>query len=267
MKTIKCLIIINFLVLIFSGYLAAEQKWLEERSRHFIVYYQEGIDADFLDETVYYAEKYYDDITENLGFRRYDFWLWEKRAKIYIYKDKETYTKSTGMPDWSGGRAIYEQKIIESFPWARGFFSQLLAHELGHIIFREFVGPQAKVPMWFEEGVASSQETARFRLNREKTLAHALKNQSLISLENLTKIDPRRIQDEYTATLFYAQAESLVRFLIEKFGKYEFVKLCRLIRDYKDFFIALPKAYPRYEHLKDLDKDWSEYIQETLIHK
>jgi hypothetical protein len=266
MKIIKGLILLNFFLLVFSGSLSAEPKWLEERSRHFIVYYQEGIDWGFLSETVYYAEKFYDDISENLGFRRYDFWLWEKRARIYIYKDKETYVKSTGMPEWSGGRAIYEQKIIESFPWAKGFFSQLLAHELGHIIFREFVGPQAKVPMWFEEGVASSQETERYRLNREKTLVHALKNQSLISLVNLTKIDPRRIQDEYTATLFYAQAESLVRFLIDKFGKYEFVKLCRLIRDYKDFYIALPKAYPRYEKLEDLDKDWTEFVRNNLIH-
>lgn len=250
---------------LLGNYVYAQERWLETRSRHFIVYYQQGIDSEFLYQTISYSEEFYEDITERLGFRRYDFWLWEKRAKIYIYRDKDTYLKETGMPDWSGGRAIYTDKVIESFPWAKGFFTQLLAHELGHIIFREFIGPEARVPLWFEEGVATSQEIEQNRLMRKKVLINALKKQSLIPLDNLSRIDVRKIQDQYTATLFYAEAESIVSFLLDKYGQYNFVKLCRLIRDYKDFDKAFVKAYPRFQSLKDLDREWQENVKEKLM--
>ena len=264
MKLIK-LGIVFCLITIFAPLGAGNQEdWLATKSRHFIVYYQEGVDDDFLDETIYYAEKYYNDITYDLGFRRYDYWLWEKRGKIYLYKDQASYVKATNMPPWSGGRAIYQPKIIETFPWAKGFFTHLLPHELGHIIFREFIGTQAQVPLWFEEGVASSQEALVQRKRRQAILIEALDDSSLISLEQLSAIDVRTQEDQNLVNLFYAQGESVVRFLIERYGSYGFLSLCRGIRDKKDFMSALHLAFPRYNNFKELNDDWVYYLKTTF---
>jgi hypothetical protein len=263
MKLSKILLFLTLFSFILPITVSSQEEWLVTKSRHFIVSYQEGVDENFLDDTIYYAEKFYNEITDKLGFRRYDYWLWEKRAKIFLYKDQASYVKITGMPAWSGGRAMYETKTIETFPWARGFFSHLLPHELGHIIFREFVGMDVKVPLWFEEGVASSQESLAYQRQRQKILADALQSSSLISLEQLSVMDVRTLTDQNEVNLFYAQAASVISFLIDKFGSYNFVCLCRYIRDDKDFTKALSHAFPRYRTLKELDDDWRYYLKGT----
>ena len=96
-------------------------KWNIEKSTHFIVYYKEAKEG-FIKELVTYAENYYDRIAENLGLRRYDFWLWDRRAKIYIYNDSKDYIASTNQPSWSAGYAVSSEKIIQTYPYAQGFF-------------------------------------------------------------------------------------------------------------------------------------------------
>jgi len=40
----------------------------------------------------------------------------------------------------------------------------------------------------------------------------------------------------------------------------------QVIRDYKDLTLRFQKL-SQYEKLKDLEKDWSEFVRATLIHK
>src|SRR3989338_7116526 len=132
---------LSFWILGFStcSFAFDDKGWNEEKSAHFIVYYKNA-EERFVRQTIDKAEEYYKSIAENLGFTRYDFWLWDKRAKIYIYDSAEDYQAATGKPAWSGGVAFSHQKVIETYPWAQGFMQSLLPHELGHIIFREFIG-------------------------------------------------------------------------------------------------------------------------------
>ena len=102
--------------------LAAAEKnlWQEKRSTHFIIYYKNA-PGSFIDQASSAAEDYYDKIADNLGFRRLSFWLWDKRAKIYIYDDAKDYQVSTGKPEWSGGFAIIDEKAIYTFPFAKNW--------------------------------------------------------------------------------------------------------------------------------------------------
>jgi len=62
--------------------------------------------------------------------------------------------------------------------------------------------------------------------------------------------------------VFYAQSLSLVRFMIKKFGKRSFQRLCRELRDGRSFIQALRKAYPgRIETLTDLEQQWIRSIK------
>ena len=139
---------------------AKEKKWRQKKSEHFIVYFQD-VPNDFIEEIIDEAERHYIKITQNLGFTRYDFWIWDNRAKIYIYDDKDDFINTTNQPQWSGGVVHYQQKIIKTYPQMAGFFDSLLPHELGHIIFREFVGNDTRIPLWLDEGVASYQERTK----------------------------------------------------------------------------------------------------------
>jgi hypothetical protein len=82
------------------------------------------------------AEEYYRSITNELGFTRFNNWLWEDRASIYIYDDSQEYIAATKQPSWSAGLAAYREKKITTYLADAGFFDTLLPHELGHIIFR-----------------------------------------------------------------------------------------------------------------------------------
>ncbi len=140
-----------FLLLILTP--ARAEQWQVLNSDHFIVHFlsDEQFARDVLDK----SEIYYNDIATQLGYPRYsEFWLWDKRVKIFIYADHRSYLNATGQPDWSQGMADYRQKRISSYVWSSGFLESLLPHEIAHLIFRDFVGFKGEVPVWLDEGVA-----------------------------------------------------------------------------------------------------------------
>lgn len=262
-KTIRYFFIFIFSFLIFKNTdLAAfdEKGWNSEKSTHFIIYYKEAPEK-FVTQAVNKAEEYYKSIADNLGFTRYDFWTWDKRAKIYIYNDAQDYQESTGKPAWSGGHAYYHEKVIETYPWAGGFFDSLLPHELGHIIFREFIGAQSNAPLWLDEGVAMYQEKAK-RQNIKPKLLKAIEEKKFMSLEKLSQLNIGFVEDKNVVELYYNESVNVVDYLINRFGKDNFVKLCKALKERKTFAQAVTEAYRAFKSLEDLNKAWLKYIKE-----
>jgi hypothetical protein len=133
-------------ILLVAGPAFAEEPWKEFHNSHFLVYYQDA-PVTFAEDVAKEAEEEYDNIARNLGFTRYQGWTWDKRAKIYIFNDQEHYVASAN-PSWSHGTTSTVNRVIRTFPTAHGFFDTTLPHELGHIIFREFVGEATAIPLW-----------------------------------------------------------------------------------------------------------------------
>jgi len=257
MKKILSIFIILFLLV--NSAFCDSRKWQVRKSSHFIVYYVDA-PSDFIEKVIDEAEDYYREITYDLGFTRHDFWLWEDRAKIYIYKDADDYYKSTGQPQWTSGATSYRKKIINTYPLYSGFFDTLLPHELGHIIFREFVGFNADVPIWLDEGVACFQEKAR-RWGSNRIVKNAIEKNVFIPLNELSKINPHAVKDRNLIELIYAESASIVYFLIVKQGKHNFVKFCRALRDKKRLDDALRSTYIKYKNLQELNDAWVRYIR------
>ena len=255
-----CAFILCFLILFGSFSFAFDEKgWDQEKSTHFIVYYKNA-EERFVRQTIDKAEEYYKSIAEDLGFTRYDFWLWDKRAKIYIYDSAEDYQTGTGKPAWSGGVAFSHQKVIETYPWAQGFMQSLLPHELGHIIFREFIGLESNCPSWLDEAVAMYQEKSK-RKNVKLKLRQALDEKKLIPLPQLSQLNITFVNDKAMVELYYNEALSVMEFLMDKFGKDNFVKLCRALKERKPFDQAVNEAYRVYKDLGELDKAWFRYLK------
>ncbi|MBU1125749.1 MAG: hypothetical protein KKC84_06965 [Candidatus Omnitrophica bacterium] len=238
---------------------AQEDSWQSHKSTHFVILYRHAPEQ-FIKQLVDSAEDYYNRIADDLGFTRFNFWLWDNRAKIYIYDNAQEYKAHSGQPAWSAGYARIRQKAIYTFVSAQGFFDTILPHEMGHIIFREFVGFYNRaVPLWLDEAVASYQQKSRYLLDADVKVKNALRQGNFLSLSSLQSMMPKD-EAHSTVELFYAESFSLLQFLMKEFGKDSFVLFCQNLRDKKDLDRALASAYP-YSNLAALEEAWKTYLR------
>lgn len=261
----------------------APASWLEKKSEHFIVYFNQ--DEKFAQEVLNGAEKYYHNIAEDLGYARYsEFWTWEHRAKIYIYPDRASFLKATGQPSWSEGMADYQNKQIVSYVWGKGFVESLLPHEIAHLVFRDFVGFEGEIPLWLDEGVAQWEEVAK-RKEIKNIIRRYFEEDNLLLVSDITRLNINHLKGKEgllirgTRTkdgkdgviflsannlveIYYLEAVSLVGYLIEKFGGIAFSGFCRELRDGKSVEVALNAAYPQQiRSIQELETGWREYLK------
>jgi len=235
------------------------QEWKELKGDHFIVSYVS--DEEFAEEILRNAERHYQEIASDLGYQRYsDFWTWEKRVKIILYPDKESFLKATNQMKWSEGMADYLTKRIISYQGSARFIESILPHEMAHLIFRDYVGFTGEVPLWIDEGVAQWMEREKrplvFGASRE-----LLGGSRQIPIKRLTELDIREVKEQGQVTAFYLEAVSLVGFLIEQYGSDRFVAFCRQLRDGKSLNEALRFAYPTaIRSVNDLEAGWKRFI-------
>lgn len=241
---------------------AGAENWMELKSEHFEVFYLE--DDKFAQDVLTRAEKYYERIALDLGYSRYDnFWQWDKRAKIFIYRNHDEFLKATGKRSWIYGSAIYNERKIISYKWSQGFLDVLLPHELSHLIFRDFVGFKGAVPLWLDEGI-SQWEEANKRKWAVYTVKNLIRNRDYIPLADLTRIGTGSgSENDFTMSAkLYAQAVTLVGYLIEKYGPEKFGQFCRGLRDGKNVNEALSYAYTdSIRNIAELEKGWLDYYK------
>ena len=256
MRFLKNIGVFLFLLLTFfiNHYaLCAELPWQKRECSHFIIYYRKEVPEDYIEQVATKIEEYYTSISANLGFNVYEFWLWEKRAKIYIFKDAAEYQKESEQPGWSGGAVSLRHKIIKAYPWNEGFFDKLLPHEIGHLMFHEFVGFKNNIPLWLDEGVAISQEKSD------------IKNYSVMMKGLRVSLPFNKLHNISTKTLvvpeiFYVQSASIVDYLLTQFGKDAFFKFCNSLKNGQTVEEAISSSY-HFRDLKQFNEAWLEYLR------
>jgi len=235
---------------------AQNQEWEALKSTHFIIFYKNAPEA-VINELAQKAEGYYDSIAEQFGFNRFNFWTWDKRAKIYLYDNQEDYQKSTQSHAWSGGHVFINQKLIQGFVGSRQFLNDMLPHELAHIIFLEMIGfNNPAAPLWLQEGVATYQQQNIGSVKSE--LADRIKRSDFFDLQSLSHFQTLSQSDD-AVKLFYQESYSLVKYLIDRYGKDTFVDFCRYLRDTRNLSLALRKAYS-FNSLNEFEAAWKDYI-------
>lgn len=239
---------------------AAKEEWLESKTKHFVIFYKNAPEQ-FVNTLAEEAERYYDEITDNLGFTRYENWSYDRRAKIYIYDDQEDYGAAMQLYRWAHGVANTQTKTIRTFPTAHGFFDSTLPHELGHIIFRERVGFDNSIPTWMDEGVAMFQETAQ-RWGAHDRVQEAMEDGTFIPLSQLTHLYLSNNTPQETIDLYYAEAASIVNYLIVEKGQNRFERFCLHLNKGERFLDALDSVY-RFETLDDLNRAWVNYLKKN----
>ncbi|NLE65090.1 MAG: hypothetical protein GX606_04150 [Elusimicrobia bacterium] len=254
---LKVIIFLFLSVFCSPDSLAADSAWKEKKGEHFIVYHQKA-PSRFVDSVLNRAEEIYRKSTQALGFTRTDPWTWDERVRIYIYDDQEDY-QASGAHQWTGGMVWTGEKRIATYPSDQGFFDSLLPHEIGHIVFRDAVGRKADVPVWFEEGVAVFQEEAG-GVGADARVREALRQGKFIGLRDLGRLQLTASSDKDLVRLFYAEAASIVSFLIENGERYRFSRFCDALKSGMDFEKALKKSYMKYPMIEDLEEEWKGFL-------
>lgn len=232
-----------------------ESFWSVKKSAHFAVYYKSLDSEDYVNDVLKYAERYYEDITEELGFTRFNFWTWDNACKIYLYPSSKEYFEGTGQPGWSGAAAYLKTRTIKSFVRKENFLKKVLPHEMTHLIFREFIGYNTDLPLWLDEGMASLME--KDERKQYMFLARALaRSRIFIPLPKLTQI---RQEGLVMPGVFYAESASVIEFLLQEYGKEKFVDYCRKLRDNKNWEASIREVY-KFKDLSEMNDKWLEFL-------
>lgn len=243
---------------------AEQGEFFQIKNNHFIINYRAEVSKDLVFKIKNEAERFYRVITQEFNFIRDELWLWDKRAKIYIAKDRDDYSNSFDCSAWSGACVNYRDKIIYTYP-NQDRFSSLFAHELTHIIFREYVG-KGELPLWLDEGIATYMENKygdRRYQNARDYLKKQINTNNYIRFSELENINPRSLASESQeyVTLFYVESFSIVDFAMKKYGKYKFSRFFDSLRKGYSLQNSLPKLTYDLKDLSVLEERWRGYYQ------
>ncbi|MCF7869549.1 MAG: hypothetical protein K9L69_00185 [Candidatus Omnitrophica bacterium] len=259
MKIFLLILLVNSF---FQNVYAEVKDFRQLRSSHFIINYQEGVERSYLTNIKQKAEDFYKKITQEFHLVRDELWLWDNRAKIFVARDRKEYLDNFNCPNWSAACLDYRAKKVYTYPGQKYFISTL-AHELTHIIFREYIKRQ-DLPLWLDEGMAMYIET-KFSDSRYQVFSgrikKMIKDNSFIPFKELTELNTRTMRekpDSYVNT-FYLQSFSLINFIIGKYKKHHFSQFLWNFKNESNFRKALSKTYYQLKSLKDLEERWKTY--------
>jgi len=82
-----------------------------------------------------------------------------------------------------------------------------------------------------------------------------------MTLDELSKLRLTQGTKKEVINLFYAEAASVVYYMITELGQHRFVNFCRKLKATKSFNKALFATYRRFKTLKDLNRNWTKYLK------
>ncbi|MDP6182209.1 MAG: peptidase MA family metallohydrolase, partial [Gammaproteobacteria bacterium] len=154
-------------------------------------------------------------------------------TRIVLYADRDLMRSALGggTSPWVAGQAMAPfNTIVLHAPILSQELDVLIAHELTHIVIDQITrNPFSGPPAWIHEGLATYIESAgEPRFDYDGIVDRAVEEGSIISLRGLTSTFPA---SNSRAVLAYAETNSLMRFVIDEFGKGSVRRLLDAYRD------------------------------------
>lgn len=167
----------------------------------------------------------------------------DKPIDLYIYANTNDMKNAILYePAWTGGEAYPEHNIViigvgpSDLSW--GLRAEV--HELTHVIVGHLTfSCLGSVPTWLNEGLAVYSE-GNLDPGSQTQLDNAIKNDTLLSVRSLS--GPfSEIADK--ANLSYSESYSIVKFLIQTYGRDKMTALLLALRDGNTIDTALKQVY------------------------
>lgn len=175
--------------------------------------------------------------------------------RIVIYGTQDEYRKKTGQPEWSGGVAVGNAIYTFASPRLEG----VLAHEMSHLIWFEYMGRLVQDHRWVNEGLAVYQEAKALGEKGQTDLFSVLRGNlraQPLGMDNMIRLVPAT-ERAYEVSLWYAQAESMVRFMVERGGRIGFSSFLDALKRGQSFDSAVAGGFPgQWTSLADFETQW-----------
>lgn len=172
--------------------------------------------------------------------------------QLVVYANQDEYRRKTGQPDWSAGLSV--GNAIYTFDGPH--LGAVLSHEMTHLIWFEYMGRVRLEQRWINEGLAVYEESRSGQAGR----GSGLRAQPM-SLDFMMRLVPATEKD-HTVSAWYAQAESMVRFMIERGGRMPFSTFLAALRDDKTLDRAIGEAFTgNWRNWSDFEAAWLRSVQ------
>jgi hypothetical protein len=221
-------------------------------SRHFNIYSEQYPASDRFIELI---EALHGNLMLDLA--PFSPWAKDNRVTIYLFKSQQTYRQVTGRPNWSGGASSVPKRKV--YVYESEELPGILAHELTHIYFDAFFIDGTSNPLWLSEGMATLVQVERGLAapNWLRDNLEILERGGGIPIDNFMGVSSTSGWNDDKVRLWYAQAYSIVRFMIRTQYRSSFYKFAANLRDGQRNDEALYRAYGApYNRLKALEYAW-----------
>jgi len=169
---------------------------------------------------------------------------------ILVYGTAEEYLRKARAPEWSGGLAVGNAIFTYDGP----DMPRILAHEITHLIFLEYMGGRGFL-RWFNEGLAVYEELHVAEPAKKAELERWLvgSHRSPMPLAELVRFTPGGPGTDQ----WYAQSASVARYLVETGGRNGVEKFLKAFREGAGLDAALAAGFPTLcDSLAGLEKHW-----------
>jgi len=178
------------------------------------------------------------------------------RYKIVVYANADEYHKKTGQPGWSSGVAVGGS----IYSYEGGHLDGMLSHELTSLIFYDYMGHINIDHHWISEGLAVYEESKAGQ-SASGGVAPPMpvwpQGWQPLPMDSIIHMVPASDRDRVLSA-WHLQAESLVRFMIERGGRIGFGQFLGDLRQDAAFDKAVADAFSgTWRDLSDLYASWA----------
>jgi tetratricopeptide (TPR) repeat protein len=188
---------------------------------------------------------------------------WRGKCDIFLYTNAQAFQQATGQPVWSPGVSTFildregalSELTIHTHQEAGLIGQTVIPHELAHLLLARVTGYVRDLPLWIQEGVATSQEPGFKAVHLLEEVSARRRAATALTLSEVlnAKAYPRPEDVDY----FYGLSYSLVQYLLTK-GDFE-----RLRQFALSARADVARAFLDHYGMKmdDLERDWEAYLE------
>jgi len=195
-----------------------------------------------------------------------------KKFRVKYLENPTTFEQEGGDPSHPGffnPRSGY--LVIQQMP-----FYELIPtvyHEAFHQYLQAYLGDEATIPTWFNEGLAgyfegmqrnekSKKLDSKLIDNRRiKRLQEAIFTRSALPLDKLVDAAPAEFHDKEKEELHYSQSFAFAYFLMRAMGGKPVFQYAEELKKTKDVALANAKIFGKdRKNMKTVEKTWKQYI-------